>query len=114
MFKEDHTLKERLLESAKILKKYPGRIPVIVETAKKSTLPKLDKKKYLVPDDLTIAQFVHVIRKRIKLEKDKALFLLINNSLQTQSNLIKQVYNKEKDEDNFLYVIISSESTFGV
>lgn len=44
--------------------KHPDRIPVIVEKRPRdATLPLIDKKKFLVPADLTVGQFVYVIRK---------------------------------------------------
>jgi hypothetical protein len=46
-------------------------VQVIVERAPKSDIAEIDKKKYLVPMDLTVGQFVYVIRKRIKLSPEK-------------------------------------------
>jgi len=37
--------------------------------------------RYLVPADLTVGQFVYVIRKRIKLSPEKAIFIFVNNVL---------------------------------
>ena len=37
--------------------------------------------RYLVPSDLSVGQFVYVIRKRIKLPPEKAVFLFVNNAL---------------------------------
>lgn len=37
--------------------------------------------RYLVPADLTVGQFVYVIRKRIKLSAEKAIFLFVDNVL---------------------------------
>ena len=37
--------------------------------------------RYLVPGDLTVGQFVYVIRKRIKLEPEKAIFIFVANVL---------------------------------
>ncbi|KAE9279448.1 hypothetical protein PR003_g28231, partial [Phytophthora rubi] len=61
--------------------KYSDRISVICEKADRSDTPDIDKKKYLVPADLTVGQFVYVIRKRIKLSPEKAIFIFINNVL---------------------------------
>ena len=74
---------KRLAESARIREKYPDRVPVIVERADKAekSIPDIDKKKYLVPSDLTVGQFVYVIRKRIKLSPEKAIFIFIDNRL---------------------------------
>ena len=38
-------------------------------------------RRYLVPADLTVGQFVYVIRKRIKLSPEKAIFIFVNNVL---------------------------------
>lgn len=37
--------------------------------------------RYLVPADLTVGQFVYVIRKRIKLSSEKAIFIFVKNVL---------------------------------
>lgn len=37
--------------------------------------------RYLVPADLTVGQFVYVVRKRIKLSADKAIFVFVKNIL---------------------------------
>jgi GABA(A) receptor-associated protein len=66
-FKDLHDKEDRISESTRIRAKYPDRVPCIVEKAEKSDIPTIDKKKFLVPSDLTIGQFVYVIRKRIKL-----------------------------------------------
>ena len=45
-------------------RRYPDRIPVICEKDPRSDIPPVDKRKYLIPMDLTVGQFVYVIRKR--------------------------------------------------
>jgi GABA(A) receptor-associated protein len=37
--------------------------------------------RYLVPADLSVGQFVYVVRKRIKLSAEKAIFVFIDNTL---------------------------------
>jgi len=114
MYKKKKSLEKRKQESESILKKYPCRIPVIVEKSSGcKDINEIDKTKYLVPDDLTMGQFIFVIRKRIKITPEKALFVFINNKLIATHSLMSQVYNDEKEEDNFLYVHYSSENTFG-
>mmetsp|Transcript_14337 Transcript_14337/g.26055 ORF Transcript_14337/g.26055 Transcript_14337/m.26055 type:complete len:109 (-) Transcript_14337:421-747(-) len=80
-FKEEHQLEKRKSEAERIRAKYPDRVPVICEKADRSDIPDIDKKKYLVPADLTVGQFHYVIRKRIKLAPEKALFLFCSNSI---------------------------------
>ena len=46
-------VEKRKAEAEKIRQKYDDRIPVIVERAKNADIADIDKKKYLVPGDLT-------------------------------------------------------------
>ncbi|KAF9687709.1 hypothetical protein SADUNF_Sadunf02G0121200 [Salix dunnii] len=86
---------------------------VIVEKAERSDIPNIDKKKYLVPADLTVGQFVYVIRKRIKLSAEKAIFIFVDNVLPPTGGIMSTIYGENKDEDGFLYVTYSGENTFG-
>ncbi|XP_058848525.1 uncharacterized protein LOC117424538 isoform X1 [Acipenser ruthenus] len=52
-YKRSLPFEVRRAEGEKIRAKYPDKIPVIVEKAPKSRVAELDKKKYLVPSDLT-------------------------------------------------------------
>ncbi|KAG2672261.1 hypothetical protein I3760_13G032000 [Carya illinoinensis] len=113
VFKREHDLEQRRAEAARIRKKYADRIPVIVEKAERSDIPYIDKKKYLVPADLTVGQFVYVIRKRIKLSAEKTIFIFVNNVLPPTGTIMSTIYDQKKDEDGFLYVTYSGENTFG-
>lgn len=105
---------KRVSESKRIKTKYPDRIPLIVFKDKSSNLEKLDRYKYLIPVDLTLGQFIHVIRKKIKLAPEKSLFLFTeDNSLVKISELMNTIYQRYKDEDGFLYLVYYEESTFG-
>lgn len=110
---QEHPLEKRQSEAQRIRAKYPDRVPVICEKADRSDIPDIDKKKYLVPSDLTVGQFQYVIRKRIKLAPEKALFIFVSNSIPPTASLMSTVYEEQKDDDGFLYVQYSGESTFG-
>jgi GABA(A) receptor-associated protein len=114
-FKNEFTFEDRFIEATRVIEKYPDRVPIIVERSKTAdrTCPIIDKKKYLVPRDLTMGQFVYVIRKRLKLEAEKAIFLFINKSIHSSTKMIGEVYETNKDPDRFLYVNYSFENTFG-
>ncbi|KAK7332326.1 hypothetical protein VNO80_29076 [Phaseolus coccineus] len=112
-FKLQHPLERRQAEASRIREKYPDRIPVIVEKAERTDFPDIDKKKYLVPADLTVGQFVYVVRKRIKLSAEKAVFVFINNTLPSTAALMSAIYEENKDQDGFLYMTYSGENTFG-
>ncbi|KAI7875146.1 microtubial binding protein [Lichtheimia hyalospora FSU 10163] len=112
-FKDEHSFEKRKAEADRIRDKYPDRIPVICEKVDKSDIPTVDKKKYLVPADLTVGQFVYVIRKRIKLNAEKAIFIFVNQVLPPTAALMSAIYEEHKDEDGFLYIAYSGENTFG-
>ncbi|KAF5387062.1 hypothetical protein D9615_001791 [Tricholomella constricta] len=112
-FKDEHPFEKRKAEAERIRQKYPDRIPVICEKADRTDIPTIDKKKYLVPSDLTVGQFVYVIRKRIKLAPEKAIFIFVDEVLPPTAALMSAIYEEHKDEDNFLYVSYSGENTFG-
>ncbi|XP_047611008.1 microtubule-associated proteins 1A/1B light chain 3C isoform X2 [Phacochoerus africanus] len=62
-FKQRKSLATRREEVAGIRVKFPGKIPVIVERyPREKFLPLLDKTKFLVPQELTMTQFLSIIR----------------------------------------------------
>lgn len=65
---------------------------VIVEKAPKARIGDLDKKKYLVPSDLTVGQFYFLIRKRIYLRPEDALFFFVNNVIPPTSATMGSLY----------------------
>jgi GABA(A) receptor-associated protein len=113
-FRDQHTIETRLSESTRIRSKYPERIPIILEQCPSSNIvPVVDRSKYLVPDHLTLGQFLVVIRQRIQLGSEHALFLFINQTLVPIGALLSTVYRDHHDPDGFLYVLYSGETTFG-
>lgn len=114
-FKNEFKFEDRYSEARRVLTKYPDRIPIICERSLKARhdCPIIDKKKYLVPRNLSLGHFLYVIRKRIKLPSEKALFLFVNGTIPTTSSLIGEIYHRHKDKDGYLYVTYDQENTFG-
>lgn len=112
-YKQLHSFEKRKEECIRILKKHSDRIPIIVCKSENCKLPDIDKQKFLVPKTMNLGQFIYIIRKRIKLDSNEALFILVNNTLKTSCESIESIYESEKDKDNFLYITYSSENTFG-
>lgn len=112
-FKEKYDEEIRTAESLRIITKYQDRIPIIVEKCSNCNLPHIEKHKFLVSKDLTLGQFVYIIRKRIELNPEQALFIMINHSLAPNNKTISELYDTHKDKDNFLYITYTSENTFG-
>ena len=112
-FQRKHTLEARVSEAARMLAKYPDRVPVIVQPDPRTKPPPIDKEKYLVPRDITLGQFLHCLRVRLKLHEATALFLLVGSELLPMSRLAGDAYESKRDPDGFLYVTYSTESAFG-
>jgi len=114
-FKKKYSFKDRKEESKRVLNKYPDRIPVICQKRNvNDDTPSIKKTKFLVPKELTVAQFMSVVRKKIDLSEEKALFFYVNNfSIPNASEELQNIYYKEKDEDQFLYFTYCAENTFG-
>ncbi|XP_057996608.1 autophagy-related protein 8C-like [Hevea brasiliensis] len=103
----------RQAEVARIREKYPDKIPVIAEKAGMSDVPDIEEKKYIVSADSTVGQFIYGICQKIKLDAEKAIFVLIKNTLPPTGSLMSAIYEESKEEDGFLYVTYSGENTFG-
>jgi GABA(A) receptor-associated protein len=134
-FKLEHSFELRKTESERVRTKYPEIVPglinifdklytffsfnnllsnaVICEKIERSKMEEIDKKKYLVPSDLTCGQFVFVIRKRLRLVGEKAIFLFINGVIPQNTAVLSDIYDKFKDKDGFLYISYSDETVFG-
>jgi GABA(A) receptor-associated protein len=112
-FRENFTVEERLSESSRVTVRHPDRVPIIVEAKPNANLPDLDKHKYLVPKEMTVGQFLYVIRKRLKLKSEQAIFVFVDNKMPSTSELITTLYERSKNEDGFMYILYSGENTFG-
>ncbi|KAL3694602.1 hypothetical protein R1sor_008253 [Riccia sorocarpa] len=62
---------------------------------------------------IRMGQFVFVIRKRIKLSAEKAIFIFVRNVLPPTAAMMSAIYDEHKDDDGFLYLTYSGENTFG-
>ena len=93
--------------------KYPNRVPVIVNKSKNSNAPDIDKNKYLVPTDLTLGQFIYVIRKRMEISPEQAIFVFCKDTLPPTSMIMEELYNGYKNANEFLELTYNIENTFG-
>ena len=98
-------------ETDSIISKYPDKIPLIIEAT--NNAPKMQKKKFLVPTNLTVGQLIFIIRKRVKLDKSESIFIFIDRSFIGTQSLMDELYNKHKGKDGFLHVKYSLQNTFG-
>jgi len=113
-FKNSNSFKERKVECEKILLKYPHRIPILCEKCPYSRdAPSIDKHKYLAGYDLTVGQFMLIIRKRMCIKPEIGLYIFINGIIPSNSSLLRNLYSDFKDDDGFLYITYDVENTFG-
>jgi len=113
-YKKLKTFDERRKEAMGMRQRYPNRVCLYLTKSKSSTLPDSDKKKYLVPHDLTVGQLLHVIRKRVDISPKEAIFLFTaSNTCPPSTMPLGTVYTEHADPDGFLYMTYNSESTFG-
>ena len=110
-FKKKFNLEDRKYQSTSIMEKYPNRLPIICNVSNK--LPKLDRHKYLIPDDIQSSSFFYVIRKRLKLKQETSLYFFVNDKALIANSDMFAIYDKYKDEDGFLYIYVYGENTFG-
>ena len=108
-------LEKRLSMYNTIFNKHPTKIPIIVDCESKLNL---NKNKYIVPDTFEMSQFLVIIRKRLNMSSKDAIFIFIDSDkygskLISASTMLKEIYNKYKEEDNFLYLKVLQENTFG-
>jgi len=84
----------------RLLKKYPDQRPVIVNNTKK----------FLVHKDMTVAQFLHLLRRH--LNEKEALFLFFEGQSVCVSDTISSVYDRYQ-RDDILYAETHIENVFG-
>ncbi|XP_059378331.1 microtubule-associated proteins 1A/1B light chain 3C-like [Carassius carassius] len=114
-FKQRKCLATRKDEVCTIRSKFPNKLPVIVERyLREKKLSLLDKTKFLVPHELTLGQFLSLLRSKIELEASQALYLLISGkNVSCLSASMGEVYSQFRDPDGFLYITYASQDMFG-
>jgi GABA(A) receptor-associated protein len=113
-------LSKRISESKRIISKFPDRIPVIILTNNSKLQKMLTKNKFLVPYDLTVSYLLANIRNQMKLDSSNALFIFCDNTMLSGTEELSKIYGNYKSRnnigsssDNFLYISIEEENTFG-
>lgn len=112
-FKSNKTLNERSNLFSRLQSMYPDAIPIVIQRKNKYD-PELTKYKYLVPKTITLSYVYGKIMSNIKLHNpNDTLIFFVKGKILNMSDLIEIVHDKYKDEDGFLYLTYTTESTFG-
>ena len=113
-YKKALNLEKRIEEFNKVKSSTNDKIPIICEKDPKSDIIEMEKTKFLVNPEMNVSQFETLIRRKLKLNKESALFFVVNGKhaiIGTQ--LFSEIYEKFKDEDGFLYIAYANEQIWG-
>jgi len=96
-----------------LLKKYPDRYPIIVS----SKSVKCEHIKY-ISTNMTIAEFMITLRKKINIRDSEALFFFIKENDKSDimiqpSSSIETLYHTYKDQNLVLNLMFEKEAVFG-
>ena len=114
-FKTNNSLEKRIKQYEKLKQEHPTKVPIILEKSLNCNLNQIIKSKYILSNDLTIAEFIFIIKEKLELEPERALFFLANGKYSISGNaILGDVYDRYKDkEDGFLYITYSEEVIYG-
>merc|ERR1712050_705410 len=90
---------------------------VICERGPRSSLPEIEKKKFLVPGTMLCGEFKYIVHKHLNagtpLPSDQTIYLFVGSVSPKTGALMSEVFEEHKGEDGFLYVSYSAENTLG-
>jgi GABA(A) receptor-associated protein len=92
---------------------YPHRVPLKIKPSLNCPKNLKLEKKYLVPKETTLIEFLHILRKQLKLENHQALLLYIKDELPPINKTVEELDNYYKFTSGILEVVYTAENTFG-
>lgn len=104
-------LKDITLQKITNLKlKHPDKVPVVIKY-------KMDDKyyKFLVGQELSLAQFMNIFRKRMSIAQEESLYFFdqSKNTLLPTSHTMSMLHNQYKNENDVLELVCTKENVFG-
>merc|ERR1712130_565906 len=114
-YKKTVGFQERVKEAAEKRRRYPTKIPLIVErSGGEKSLPEMDKIKWIVPHETTLLHFGIALKQRLRCPHQQQFFLLVNGrEIPPVLSSIAYLHQQYSDEDGFLYLTYSSQEFYG-
>ena len=105
-FKTKYSEEERTKDYEDLQRKHPNKYPIIFEKMPNSNLENLSKEKYLIDPELSFRQVNYFVKGKLSLEDEhKNIRFYINGKIPIKSNEnVKDIYDKYKQNDGFLYL----------
>jgi hypothetical protein len=117
LYREKHSFQYIKNETDNIKLKHPNRVPILISVSQndKSLFNLITNHKYMIPKDMTFTEFIQIIRHRIHLDSNEALFAILSeqNIMPKMSSLVGELYEKYKSNDGYLVITLTKENTFG-
>lgn len=90
---------------------------IVLPSEKQAGLFRIENPKYLFPIEFDIARVLFVIRQRLTINQKEALILFACKGAQVKmldkSATLRDVLEKFRDEDGFLYLVYATENVYG-
>ena len=105
-FKTKYSEEERTKDYEDLQRKHPNKYPIIFEKMPNSNLENLSKEKYLIDPELSFRQVNYFVKGKLSLEDEhKNIRFFINGKIPIKSyEIVKDIYDKYKQNDGFLYL----------
>jgi len=87
--------------------RHMDRCPVLIECSD-SKVPRLKKKKLLVPFDLTFGQLMYTVRQQFEMDPSYGIFMMVDGVMVNSGDTIR-----EHDTGSVVVVTLCCEYTFG-
>jgi GABA(A) receptor-associated protein len=95
--------------------KNPTSVPICVVPDRNSFPDEKKNRKLLFPSVCTVIDLTSIIRKKLSLTPEKAIFLFIDGTtIPKATDLLSSIYMQHRcEDDGILYVFVNAENTFG-
>jgi GABA(A) receptor-associated protein len=107
------SLEERQEKSKSFRERHPNHIPVLVTEHKKSEVKGPSLLKFNVSKACKIAEVIMSIKQKTNPTSTAAIYVYVNNEVCNPSQSIVDIDSKYRNEDGYLYLVYSTENTFG-